>query len=264
MRMYCAKNHTYVVCAYGDSPFLSECLDSLNVQSVSSNISIATSTPSKYIEELATKYNCALYVREGDSNIADDWNFAVSVAETPLVTLAHQDDIYCRDYTERMLDKVNSCSDALLYFSNYGELRGDHVIDVSRLLTIKRFLLKPLTYSKMRALKAVKRRTLSLGNPICCPAVTFLVDRLPSPLFRKGFRSNLDWDAWERFSRQSGSFVYDAKICMYHRVHGGSETSACIVDNTRTNEDLEMLKKFWPSCMARLINRLYISAQSSN
>lgn len=63
MRMYCAKNHTYVVCAYGDSPFLSECLDSLNAQSVSSNISIATSTPSKYIEELATKYNCALYVR---------------------------------------------------------------------------------------------------------------------------------------------------------------------------------------------------------
>lgn len=77
-------------------------------------------------------------------------------------------------------------------------------------------------------------------------------------------RSNLDWEAWERISRLDGSFVYDDKILMYHRIHEGSETSALIRNNTRTAEDLAMLEKFWPVPVARLINVFYSLGQRSN
>lgn len=61
-----------------------------------------------------------------------------------------------------------------------------------------------------------------------------------------------------------GIFVYDERIGMYHRVHEGSETSACIADNVRIQEDLAMLEKFWPKPIARLINKMYKFAQTLN
>ena len=39
------KEHTFVVCAYGESPYLEKCIDSLEKQTVKSRILIATSTP---------------------------------------------------------------------------------------------------------------------------------------------------------------------------------------------------------------------------
>ena len=67
-------------------------------QNVKSDIRIATSTPNEYIYNLANKYNIKVYVNEGKkpenvSNIGFDWQFAYNIANTPLVTIAHQDDI---------------------------------------------------------------------------------------------------------------------------------------------------------------------------
>ena len=38
------NRHTFAICAYGDSPYLTECLDSLLRQTVKSTILLATST----------------------------------------------------------------------------------------------------------------------------------------------------------------------------------------------------------------------------
>ena len=89
--------HVFAVCAYKDSPYLEQCIRSLKAQTVPSHIIICTSTPSSYIDRLAWKYGLQVYVRQGESNIKDDWNFAYSMAEGGLVTIAHQDDMYHRD-----------------------------------------------------------------------------------------------------------------------------------------------------------------------
>ncbi|WP_418829723.1 hypothetical protein [Paratractidigestivibacter sp.] len=85
-----------------------------------------------------------LYVRKGTPGIADDWNYAISRAETPLVTIAQQDDVYCPDYSTRMLAAVNSVTDPLLFFTDYGELRDGKEVDNNTLLQAKRRLLYPL------------------------------------------------------------------------------------------------------------------------
>lgn len=262
--MYKETNHTFVVCAYGESPFLEDCLLSLSIQTNFSNVVIATSTPNGMIDELAKKFDIPVCVNYGESGIAGDWNFALSCAKTSLVTIAHQDDVYSDHYVEWMLESLNSANNPLLYFTNYGEIRDSVYIDNSTMNSVKRALLKPLELKSLQGSMLVKRGVISLGNSICCPSVTYCVDALPKPIFSSGMRSNLDWETWERLSRLEGEFVYDKRIGMYHRVHEGSETSACIVDDTRTKEDLMMLKKFWPDPIANLINKAYTKAQRYN
>lgn len=69
-------NHTFAVCAYKDSPYLEECIRSLKRQSVQTNVILCTSTPSPYIEGIAEQYGIPVFVRDGKSDIQDDWNFA--------------------------------------------------------------------------------------------------------------------------------------------------------------------------------------------
>lgn len=262
--LFTKDDHTFALCAYGESPYLEECIRSLVAQTVKTNIIIATSTPNTLISSLAERYGIPLFVNEGKPGIAHDWNCAIAHCDTPLVTISHQDDVYEPVYAESMLDNVNSVSDSLLFFTNYGELRNGKRVDDNRLLTVKRALLKPLECRLFRKSVFVRRRCLSLGSSICCPSVTLVLPAIGTPVFQVGFKSDLDWQAWERISRLSGSFLYDSDIRMYHRIHEGSETSALIHDNTRTKEDLEMLSRFWPRPIAAFINRFYSSSQSSN
>ncbi|MFQ8901882.1 MAG: glycosyltransferase [Lachnospira eligens] len=91
------------MCAYKESPYLEECIQSLMNQTVKSDILIATATPSKYIDDIAAKYNLKVYVNHGEHGITQDWNFAYSKAETDYVTIAHQDDKYNPSYVENLM-----------------------------------------------------------------------------------------------------------------------------------------------------------------
>lgn len=263
--MFSTSDHTFVVCAYGESPYLRECIDSLLAQTTLGDVAITTATPNDHIEGIARQSGVRLVVNENPPGIGSDWNFAVGSAGTPLVTLAHQDDTYQPNYVESMLAKINEATRPLLFFSNYGELRGGDVVDDSTLLEVKRRLLRPLARRNgISGSRGVKRMTLRFGNAICCPSVTLNMDLLPRPPFREGMGSNLDWDAWERFSLLDGEFVYSDAILMHHRIHEGSTTSALIKDSTRTDEDLEMLERFWPRPLALAINSVYSMGQRSN
>ena len=84
--------HTFVICAYKESPYLDECIASLKNQSVKSEIIIVTHTPCDYISDMAAKYDLTLFVNEGEGGITQDWNFGLSKVKTRFATIAHQDD----------------------------------------------------------------------------------------------------------------------------------------------------------------------------
>lgn len=75
---------------------------------------------------------------------------------------------------------------------------------------------------------------------------------------------SLDWYAWYKISAYKGCFAYISKKLMCHRIHGESETTKTISDNTRTKEDLFMYQLFWPKWVANLINKAYMKSQDSN
>lgn len=262
--MFQASDHTFAVCAYKQSPYLGECIDSLLKQSVLSRVIVCTSTPNDYIKSLCDKYSLPLFVSAGGSGIAKDWNFALKSADCPLVTIAHQDDVYKPGYLESALFYVNRAKRPLLFFSGYSELRGQVECDNNTLLNIKRLMLRPLEREKNSSSVFVRRRILSLGDPIDCPSITYVLPHLPSPLFKEEYHGSLDWQMLEEVSRLSGDFIYNPTVLMSHRIHAGSETSSLIKSHQRSDEDLEMFCKFWPKPIASLIAKAYSLSQKSN
>ncbi len=256
--------HTFAICAYKESPFLEECVKSLIEQECASKIIMITSTPNELIQTVSMKYNIPLFINEGEKGIVQDWNFAYRMADTKYVTIAHQDDVYLPHYTKEIMGLAEKAKNPLILFTDYAEVRGNSVISNNTLLKIKRILLFPLRFPIFWNSKFVRRRSLSLGCGICCPAVTMVKDNLPEQVFTVGFRSNEDWEAWERLSKLKGAFAYSRKESMYHRIHDGSETSVIIGDNARGQEDYVMFTKFWPKPIAKLLTKVYSLAEKSN
>lgn len=256
--------HTFVVCAYKESPYLEECILSLKAQTVKSNIIIVTSTPNDYIENMAKKYGLPYRINKGEGGITQDWNFGYAQADSKYVTIAHQDDVYKKEYLSEALAMMKKAKHPLIFFSDYCEIRDGKDIEKNKLLKIKRFMLLPLRIKVLQKSRWVRRRILSLGSPICCPSVAFAVENLPKVIFRNGFRACEDWEAWEMLSKLPGEFLYSSKILMGHRIHAESETSAIIGDNMRSSEEYTMFCKFWPKKIAKVLTKLYAGGQKSN
>lgn len=258
--IYQKNDHTFAVCAYKESEYLEELILSLIRQTVKTKIIIATSTPNAHIDSLAQKYDLPVYVNNGEKGIAGDWNFALGCAKTPLVTIAHQDDIYEPEYAEEMLAAMNSAKEPIIAFSHYAELRNGEKVYSNRLLKIKKMLLLPMRLSRNSIF--LRRLSLSFGNSICCPAVTYVKDRVP--LFDAAFVNNLDWNQWERLSKQKGEFIYVAEQLMCHRIHEESTTSEMIKNNIRGQEDYEIFCRFWHKSIARWLAGVYGTSEKSN
>lgn len=261
---YSEKDHTFAICAYKESPYLEECIQSLLNQSVQTKVIVVTSTDNGYIRNMAKKYDLPYFVNCGETGITQDWNYAYKCANSELVTIAHQDDIYEKDYAKAILTGVSAAKRPLIAFTGYGELRNGTAVYDNKLLKIKRLMLFPLKIKAFQRSIFIRRRILSLGCPICCPAVTFVKMNLPKTVFQSGFRSDEDWEAWEKLSRLKGSFVYYGKPLVLHRIHGESETSAIIGETGRAHEDYQMFCKFWPKPIARLITKFYSASEKSN
>ena len=262
--MYNENDHTWSICAYGQSPYLEAAICSVLKQTIHTKTIMVTSTPNEYISGLAEKYNIPLYINNGENGIANDWNFAYQKADTKLVTLCHQDDLYEENYVKNMLMKVNQKKKTLIAFSDYGELRNEEKVMKNKLLTIKRILLFPLRFSFLQQNVWIRRRCISLGNCICCPAVTYVKENLPERIFFDKYKSNVDWQTWEQLSQNKGSFVYISNILMFHRIHEESTTTEIIGESLRAKEDYEMFCKFWPKWIAKKICKKYQCCEESN
>ncbi|MCI9138189.1 MAG: glycosyltransferase family 2 protein [Lachnospiraceae bacterium] len=262
--MYTEKDHTFALCAYGECEYLECTIHSLLLQNKKSTIIIVTSTPNQHIKSVSSKYNLPLYIRKGENDIAKDWNYAFHKATTKLVTICHQDDIYSAYYTEEVVRWVNKNRNVLIVFSNYWERINEKKRKENCLIKIKKIMLIPLKYLRGRPNMLMRRVILSLGNPICCPSVTYVKENLPKKIFKSGFKSNLDWDAWERISMYDGNFIYIPEKLIEHRIHTNSTTSILIANKERTKEDLCMFCRFWPKFLAKILNRLYHVSETFN
>ncbi len=256
--------HIFAVCAYGESLYLEECIKSLVEQTSKSEIFISTSTPNEHISKVAEKYGLKVVVNNGPSGITEDWNYAYSQTDADLVTIAHQDDTYAPEYAEKIIENYGKATHPLIVFSDYAELRNGEVVSENTNLKIKRILLRKLRNPKNWGKKRAKRSALAYGCSICCPAVTLVKPNLPDQVYENHFRSDEDWEAWEKLSRLDGEFVYVPEMLMYHRVHEDSATTEIINDNSRTVEDYEMFCKFWPKWFAKLITKVYLLSEKSN
>ncbi|GAK53757.1 glycosyltransferase, putative teichoic acid biosynthesis protein [Candidatus Moduliflexus flocculans] len=248
--------HTFVIVAYKESPYLEECICSLLAQTIQSCLLLSTSTPSTFVETLARKYDIPMVINTNRDGIAVDWSFAYEAADTPYVTLAHQDDRYFPEYTEQCLNAAQSYHDNLITFTDYYEQIGTRRRH-SLLIPIKRMLLWPFSFRI--ALKSTKMKMICLlfGNPIPCPSVMYHKETIRAFEFSNDWQFNLDWDAWLRFAQRQGHFVYVKKPLIAHRLHQDSETSRLIRNQQRAREELLMLQRLWGKRWGAILAKFY-------
>lgn len=156
-------NHTFAICAYKESAYLEKCIKSLKNQTIKSNIILVTSTPNDFLEEISKKYNLPYFINKGEKGITQDWNYAYKMADTELVTIAHQDDVYLPEYAEHISKAVKGVKKPLIIFTDYAELRNEKPVYHNKLLKIKRIMLMPLRIRGLQKSKFVRRRILAFG-----------------------------------------------------------------------------------------------------
>ena len=235
-------------------------------QTVKGEIILSTSTPSAYLDRVCCNYGIEMVVNPNPHHAGDDWNYGYNAARTKLVTIAHQDDIYEPTYLERMLQTVNRFpeDETLLAFSDYYELREGFRVDANKLLTIKRILNSPLKIGTISQSKFARRRILSLGDSICCPAVLLVKANVGSSPFDTTYINSCDYKTWVDLAKRQGRFLYCSEHLMGHRIYGESATSHNIENDIRRKEDLEILSSLWPKGIANMVNRIYAMSEKSN
>lgn len=252
--------HTFAVCAYQESPYLEACIRSLKRQTVRSNIIICTSTPCDHIAGIAEKYKLPLYVRDGESDIQDDWNFALAMADSRLVTIAHQDDCYHKEYARYVQQCWEKYPDTTVFMTDCVIVKGNIVRKSNLVLMIKRLLRIPLRFHGFADRIRVKKAVLSLGNPVICPSCTYDKEEIGLPIFQSPYKFALDWDTMWSLASRKGRFYCEELPLLRYRVHDDSETKKCIGDNRRGLDEVAMFCKIWPKPMAKLLMVFYKKA----
>ena len=257
--------HTFVVLAYKKSDDLEKCIKSVLNQKYKSTVLIATSTPNEYIDNISKKYGLEVIVNEeAKHRIGDDFDFAIKCANTKLVTIAHQDDIYDYEFSENIVNEYNKYKNSIILFTDYYEIRNENKVYSNINLKIKRLLLKPLKNKEKSYNIRRKRAILKYGNAICCPSVTFNKDKIQLPVFDCDLKCNIDWNAWEKLSKQEGNFIFIKKCLMGHKISEETTTTQIINSGLRTNEDYELYIRFWPKWIAKILTKLYKNSEKNN
>lgn len=239
--------HTFVILAYNESDDLEDCIKSVLNQSVKSNCIIATSTSNNYILDLASNYGLGIMINDSLSNKGSDYNYAINTFDTELITIAHQDDIYDRNYAREVLECYKNNKDATIIFTNYYEINNDKKIMHSKELFKKRFFIKLLQYPIFQNKKFFKLNSLRFINSICTSSVTFVKKNINGDIFPTNIKYYNDWDGFLELSKKKSKFVYLNKKLVGYRLIKNDDKSHKI-------EKINIYKKMWPNF---IINILY-------
>lgn len=252
--------HTFVICAYKESPYLEACIRSLKSQTMETEIICTTSTPNEYLVNMMARYDIPLYVRDGQSDIQDDWNFAIEKAGGEFVTIAHQDDMYEKHYVEELWKAYEEWPDMTVFMTDAVTVRNGRLYRFTLKELVKKCLRLPLRLKSRANREWVKKGILKLGNPVMCPSCAYRKNYLPDPIFHSELRYALDWDCMVDLAKWPGRFICVEKPLLFYRVHEGAATKACIVDNRRAQEERLMFEKFWPAPVVEVLMRFYKKA----
>ncbi|MDO4960768.1 MAG: glycosyltransferase family A protein [Eubacteriales bacterium] len=256
--------HTFAISAYGESPYLEQCIRSVREQSALDPVIICTSTPNELIRGLSEKYGLELYIRDGASSLKDDWNFAVQTAVemtgAELVTVTHQDDVYHADYARALKKALKVYPDTSVFFTRYRTIDEAGNELRTKAESVKRLLRLPLRLRRISDREFIKRLPLIFGNGIGCPTCTYNISLTGLPVFQNDHSFVIDWRTLLRLSSMPGRFVCIEKELVDYRVHQNAETRKNIDNHNREKEEAEVFASIWPGPIVSLLMHFYKKA----
>ena len=248
----------FIIPAYGESPYLEECIQSLQNQTVTTDIVVTTSTPNAYIEKLAHQYKIPILVNNHGGSIAADWNFALSCASQPLAALTHQDDLYDKNFARNTIQFFSKHKDVAILFTDSREMINNQSKILIRRELIKLMIRKcAFLFSRVISKPSQYFRLLAFGCAIPCASVVYNLKHIQNMTFSNHLSVNLDWDFWCQIAKARKKIGYLPGFYLTHRIHGEAETQKAKTELRRHKEDAIIFSYFWPPFLVKWIGRLY-------
>lgn len=151
-----------------------------------------------------------------------------------------------------------------MIYSDYYEFRIDKKVTSNKLLKIKRIMNAPIKWKMFYGNRFIRRFMLSLGDCICCPAITYVKKNAGEEPFDTKYINSCDYKTKVDLAAKKGAFIYIPKQLLAHRIYPESATSKNLGENIRQKEDFEIFCEFWPKPIARMINKIYATSEKSN
>ena len=106
--------------------------------------------------------------------------------------------------------------------------------------------------------------SLSLGNSINCPSVTYNKLLLgKGKVFTSKLKFSLDWETFIKLAKREGRIGYISKKLLNYRIHPEATTMLFIKNNDRYYEDRVCFEHIWPKVIVNLIMKFYVKASDT-
>ncbi len=212
--------HTFVILAHNENDDLEDCIKSIKNQSVKSNIIIATSTPCDFINDVASKYGIGVMVNKRKNNIGSDCNYAISTFNTELITIAHQSDIYNRNYLKEVIKVYKKNKDATIIYSDAYLIKDGKKIVNSYKLRKNHKHNKLLKYKLFQKNYYAKIYCLARNQSFKTSSVTFIKNNIPEKIFPTNLKYYNEWQGFINLAKNNNSkFIFiDKKLVGYQEI----------------------------------------------
>ena len=235
---------TYAVPYYSGLDFLEKAIQSVISQENPNWLGIVVDDRGgEDATELVASFNdqrLRLYRNDVNLGMAGNWNKALSLSTTELVTLLHSDDELEPTYTDVITELMLRHPAAVA-----GHCRTQVVDEKSR--PVRSFpdevkkIIRPhgnqdiVTTGEDGLLSIVK------GAWIFCPALCYRRERIPSPGFSNAWKFVVDVELMSRILFEGGTIVGTTTVAYRYRRHTGNQTVLLTDSGTRFKEEISLL-----------------------
>ena len=234
---------TIVIPAYGESPYLDQCISSIvNSQGASVEIIVIDdASPSTFVRNISEKYFPRVsYLRnEKNLGVANNFNKALSTANSLFVQIVGQDDMIINSMVEVIHSANNYAEECFAIHPAVTVIDGLGNSSFGMNEVVKS-IIKP--HSKMAYSGDTLRRRLLFGNWTYFPSIIWNKKLLPEAPFSDEYKYCMDLDLLLRMCVTDSSLFLSEKKGFHYRRHRDSVSMAA-VPKKRFEEEMSVIRK---------------------
>ena len=202
-----------------------------------------------------------IYVRnETTLGLAANWNKALSLVTTELVTILHADDELLPNYTDVATSLMAKHPEATAVHCRTRIIDENSKSFLSFPDVVKKFV-RPHSKHDVVSSGELGLWSLVKGQWIFCPTMCYRHSLLPPEKFSRDWKMVLDLELMSRILLTGGVLVGSPIVAYRYRRHSDNQTAKLTDSNTRFEEELKLLDIISVQCRDRGWDRAARSAQ---
>jgi glycosyltransferase involved in cell wall biosynthesis len=189
-----------------------------------------------------------------------NWNKALSLVNTELVTILHADDELLPNYTDVVTSLMGEYPDATAVHCRT-VIINEHGNETFSLPDMVKKIVRPRGKKNVVTYGEEGLKSLTKGQWIFCPTMCYRKSLIPTGNFSNDWMMVLDLELMSRILLDGGSIVGSPVEAYRYRRHSNNQTVKLTNSNKRFEEEIKLLDIIGGQCRQRGWNRAANSAQ---